>query len=79
MTTRRKLHKNWWILVVIAAIALLLIIFKVDDSTPSQALEKSTQMATEQIEKQQEDINKMEVIKEENKEKISEVLDSNNK
>ena len=74
MTTRRKLHKHWWILVVIAAIALLFIIFEVDDSTPSQALQQSKQIANEQLEKQKEDIDKMEEIKEENKEAISQSL-----
>lgn len=74
MTTRRKLHKNWWILVVIAAIALLLIIFEVDNSTPSQALQQSKQIANEQMEKTKEDIQKVEDIKEENKENISQAL-----
>lgn len=74
MTTRRKLHKHWWILVIIAAIALLFIIFGVDDSTPSQAIHQSKQIANEQLEKQKEDINKIEEIKEENKENVSKVL-----
>lgn len=74
MTIRRKLHKNWWILVVIAAIALLLIIFEVDNSTPSQALQQSKQIANEQMEKTKEDIQKVEDIKEENKENISQAL-----
>ena len=74
MTTRRKLHKNWWILVVIAAIALLLIIFEVDNSTPSQALQQSKQIANEQMEKTKEDIQKVEDIKEENKENVSQAL-----
>lgn len=74
MTTKRKLHKNWWFLVIIAAIALLLIIFKVDDSTPSQAIHQSKQIANEQLEKQKEDINKIEEINEENKENISKAL-----
>ena len=74
MTTRRKLHKHWWILVVIAAIALLLIIFKVDDSTPSQALNESKQVVNEQLEKQKEDIEELQNVKEENKQNISDAL-----